>query len=205
MNSNQIIYNFTSDVSAKAEMNDITLALEPTKMVPCPGDDVPVLGFFDDANRVLSVATEDEDWLGTLAHEASHMDQFIDGSEYWNEDLDGAYEVWMEAMENPEAVSDEDFKAALNTVILLEADCERRAVEKIKKYNLPVDVEDYCRKANAYLYFHTAMLKYRKWYKVEKHPGKMGVTATMPSTLQDPEHYLIGEHDVSPDRFAVCF
>jgi hypothetical protein len=197
--------HFTSEVNKKAKANGITVYKGGGKSVTSPGDNVLVAGYFCDESRKLAVATGDPDWVGTFAHEASHMDQFVDGSEYWTDDLDGAYEVLVLATESPDKVSQEELKDALNKIVLLEADCERRTIEKIKQYKLPVDLEDYARKANAYLYWHTAILYYRKWYSRGKSPTKMGITKTLPTVLQEPEHYLIGEHDVPWETFAPCY
>lgn len=197
--------NFTTDVNRKAREHGITVYKGRGKTVKCPGDGVPVSGYFDEENLKLAVAIGDSDWVGTFAHEASHMDQFLEGSEYWTDDLTEAYEVLMLATGSPHKVSKEEFKEALNKIVVLEADCERRTIEKIKQYNLPVDLEDYTRKANAYLYWHTSMLYYRKWYARGKSPTKVGVTSTMPTTLQEPEHYRMDEHHVPYTIFAPCY
>ena len=52
---------------------------------------------------------------------------------------------------------------SVQDVIALELDCEKRAIAKIKKYNLPINLEEYCRKANAYLFSHLYLLEVRKW------------------------------------------
>ncbi len=46
---------------------------------------------------------------------------------------------------------------------MMEFDCEKRTVAKIKKYNLPIDIKDYIQKANAYVWFYTAVLNKRQW------------------------------------------
>lgn len=199
------VKDFTSEVNRKARIHGITVYKGRGKTVMSPGDNVPVAGYFDDENMKLAVAVGDSDWVGAFAHEASHMDQFVDGSKYWTDDLSHAYDVLLTATTTPEKVSREEFKAALNMIVLLEADCEHRTIEKIKQYKLPVDVEDYTRKANAYLYWHTAMLYYRKWYENGKSPIKVGITSNMPTTLQEPEHYRIDEHHVSYTTFADCY
>lgn len=197
--------NFTSEVNRKAKANSITVYKGGGKSVKCPGDDEPVSGYFDDVNLKLAVATGAPDWVGVFAHEASHMDQFVDGSEYWTDDLTDAYNVLQTATAIPDLVTHAELKDALNKIVLLEADCERRTVEKIIQYKLPVDIDEYCQLANGYLYFHTAMLYYRKWYDAKKAPSKVGITKTLPTVLQEPEHYLIGEHDVPWDTFAPCY
>jgi hypothetical protein len=41
---------------------------------------------------------------------------------------------------------------ALDKMVEMERDCEMRAVEKIKKWGLPVNLTRYVKKANVYLY-----------------------------------------------------
>ena len=40
----------------------------------------------------------------------------------------------------------------LDNMVELEKDCEMRAVEKIRKWDLPISVQKYVQKANVYLY-----------------------------------------------------
>jgi hypothetical protein len=49
------------------------------------------------------------------------------------------------------------------------------------------------------------MAKFRKWYKPENSPGRVGVSDPLPKVLYQPEHYRIGNHNVDPDIFLPCF
>ena len=54
-------------------------------------------------------------------------------------------------------------KLCVQDVIDCELDCEKRSVKKIKEYNLDINVSNYKRMANTYLYSYPYMLKVRKW------------------------------------------
>jgi hypothetical protein len=54
----------------------------------------------------------------------------------------------------------------------LELDNEKRSVKVIKKFNLKVDLENYVRKANAYVIFYNWLRKTRKWSKPNNSPYK---------------------------------
>lgn len=101
-------------------------------------------------------------WLPIFVHETSHMDQWIEKSQLWLNAKD--YQLlndWLQLKDYPK----EDVEILVKKIITLEADCERRTIEKIKQHNLPIDVGYYAQRANAYLYFYQWMLKNRKWYK----------------------------------------
>jgi formyltetrahydrofolate synthetase len=81
------------------------------------------------------------------------MDQFIEQVSSWTENLDlKETDKWLEGDNNVdmERVSNE-----IKTGIQVELDCEKRTVEKIKKWGLEfvVSVNEYIQKANAYTYF----------------------------------------------------
>lgn len=204
--TNEEYKRFDNDVRAKAKANNITIYKGRGQLVNCPGDSMRVLGFFCDETRRLHVATgcPPEMFIGVYVHESCHMDQWIDGSKYWPENIGDDYMIWSAALDG-EDVSESSLQAALSNIVMLEADCERRAVEKIKQYDLPVDLDKYIQLANAYLYFHTAMAKFKKWYKPQNSPGRVGVSNPLPKVLYEPEHYRIGNHNVDPDIFLPCF
>lgn len=114
----------------------------------------------------VAIGKPEEEWLGVFIHEACHMEQWIEQSPAWtNVFVKGREAVdwidaWLEGKEGlPEPI--EELVARARTV---ELDCERRVVEKIKEYGLPLDVEEYAQKANSYVYFYNHLLRTRQWY-----------------------------------------
>lgn len=201
------LIDFERDVKAKAKLNGVTIYKGQGQFVNCPGD-VPlrVQGYFCDETLKLAVASNNENFISTYVHESCHMDQYLDGSEYWSSDVDNAYILWDKAL-GPDSheVSDSELEESLNIIVMLEADCEIRTLQKIADYGLDVDPELYAQQANSYLYFHTAMNKYRRWYPISKTPSKLNIVDQFATTLREPEYYQIGNHDVTPETFSECF
>jgi hypothetical protein len=78
----------------------------------------------------------------------------------------------------------EQLKNVVDKVLEMELDCEKRSIEKIKKYKLPINVKEYTQKANAYMYFYRALAKTRKWTNKSKSPYSLtNIWKQMPSKL----------------------
>lgn len=155
--------------------------------VKCEGDN-RCNGYFDCATLAVATGKPFEDWFPVFIHEACHMDQWLDESEYWPDTLDDDYTI----LERHHAGEDVDDKivSALNNIILLEADCERRAVEAIEKFGLPLDPKIYAKHANSYLLFHTKMLTTRSWYSIAPYEIKK-IWSKMPDHILPYEEYKV--------------
>jgi hypothetical protein len=84
----------------------------------------------------------------------------------------------------------------IRTSIIVEVDCEKRTVEKIKKYGLDsiINIDEYIQKSNAYVLFYLWMRKNRKWYTIGKEPYNIpDVVSVMPKTFD------IDYTELSPD------
>lgn len=57
---------------------------------------------------------------------------------------------WLTGYQNQATAEEVD--QWLKDAIILEHDCEKRALSLIKKYNLPLSVEKYTKSANAYIF-----------------------------------------------------
>jgi hypothetical protein len=89
--------------------------------------------------------------------------------------------------------------AAIQGVVDLELDNEKRSVKLIGKYNLSIDKESYVKKANAYLYFYHWMRKTRRWCSPNNPPYRnKNIVAAMPTTFR-------GKYDKLPKRFEKLF
>lgn len=69
---------------------------------------------------------------------------------------------------------------ALRKTRAMEVDCDRRAIELIRKHRLPIDLVRYAQQANAYHLFYTVMETTRRWYD---HAPCSAIIARMPTTL----------------------
>lgn len=102
-----------------------------------------------------------EEWFPIYVHETCHVDQSIERKE-WHAKLEncvGRLDRWLEGKPV------KGINSSIDGVIELEWDCECRTVKKIKKYNLPVDIDDYIQKANAYIIGYNWTRVNRKWCK----------------------------------------
>jgi hypothetical protein len=153
-----------SDIKAKAKKHGVKIILRKSDMVYSPGESIGCAGYFDSDEKVLAVATKciDSEWLGILAHEASHMEQWIENRFMW-EKLNHGYQLFFDWLEGKTIVKREYLEEAVSDIIRLEKDCELRAIEKISQYNLPICIDTYSRKANAYLFAYLYFLEIRKW------------------------------------------
>ena len=121
-------------------------------------------GYFSDDE--LLCLTNREDWIEILVHESCHMDQFLEDDPLYTHPLVKDFDIWDSSLLKhcPEK-AEEAFKVWTE----MEIDCDIRSVKKIKKYNLPIDVDEYIRRANcyhqSYYYFH----KFHIFYDI-KHP-----------------------------------
>lgn len=146
-----------ADISAKCIKNNITLKLISSPSVDV--DSIECSGYFDETEMV--VATQKKDWVDILLHEDCHLDQFLEKSKLWNSGDDGirTLEKWL----SNKHVSNKKIEQSIIDIILLELDCEKRTVNKIKKYKLDIDTKKYIQQANTYLFSYWATQKYRKW------------------------------------------
>ena len=125
-----------------------------------------------------------EDWIELYAHEYCHYTQHKDDfMAQFNDDV-----VW-------EWLAGKDYtyeavEASVRDSQALEADNERRTVELIKKYGLPIDVGAYRQKCNAYIMFYTVVLKTRLW------PEGTNPTYTDPAIFRTfPSDRILEDHE----------
>jgi hypothetical protein len=144
-------------------------------------DGIRCSGYFDEDERVLAVAMKKDIWLGVLVHEYAHLTQWVEGCDAWKNGCKGIEKVdrWL----GGEKVR--DIKKALAFSRDLELDNEKRAVKLIKKWNLPIDVKDYVKRANAYVQFYNYMYFSKKWCRPNNSPyDNPVVVGAMPSTFR---------------------
>lgn len=166
-------------------------------------------GYFDDETLVLACALgkPEDDWLRILIHEFCHVEQWVEQCKAWTDydfarqDENGmSIDDWLDG--TIEATHEQLWPMCIASMNV-EADCEKRVVQKCKDYNLDIDVEEYIQRANAYVYYYHIVLKKRAWYKTGREPYTLReVWSKMPKTF--PEN-----HDVLPpgleDAFEPCF
>jgi len=128
-------------------------------------DDIKCGGYFDDGSDsdkpVLAFAQGREDFIELMVHEYCHMTQWLEGIELWEicSDSMTIIDEWLSGKDHPDKL----VECAINNSRDLELDNEKRAVKIFKEWNIPVDLELYTKKANAYVNFYNYMKTTRKW------------------------------------------
>ena len=158
-----MVNKFIQDIKAKAEKHGVEVRMVDAKLVYAEGETVGCAGYFCSERKVLAIAMQHKrhEWLGLLAHESSHMDQWVERPYIWKK-LGLGYDLFFEWLDGG-IKKREDLEEAVQDIIRLEKDCEERAIRKMLNYNLPVNVERYKRRANAYMYAYLYFLETRKW------------------------------------------
>jgi hypothetical protein len=179
---------YISDLKKEASENNINLILSPNSGVAFTTDESSILcnGYFDGDTRTLACAMGKDlsYWLIILIHESCHMDQFLEGVSEWTENI-GLDETdkWLSGNDN---VDMNKIDEEIRTSMIIEIDCEKRTVDKIKKYELDslIDITEYIQKSNAYILFYLWMRKNRKWYTIGREPYSIPeVISAMPTTF----------------------
>ena len=152
------------DVRKKAKEHDIQVKFVDKEIVFAAGDPNGCTGYFDENERVLCVSNlkNERVFLSLLVHESSHMDQYIHDQYLWSKCSPG-YNIFFEWLEGSTIVKQEVLQEAVQDIIRIELDAERRAIKKINYYNLDIDISYYIQSTNAYLYGYLFSLETRHW------------------------------------------
>lgn len=191
--------NFLDYVRAFCQEHKVKLELPKSKAVKI--NEISCRGYFLDDPLVLCVSKHQDDleFLEILVHEFSHLNQFLDKSKYWTDlkvgdkKLTALYDEWLFQDRKLDDSEVEEYK---NKIILMELDCEKRAVEFIKKFELNLNVSNYIKKANAYLLFYHLSKEFKTWFKIGSEPYRVKeVYEQMPDDfnldhLNPPKEYL---------------
>ena len=188
------VEKFIEHVKEQTAEHHCEFSLRNTKY--CCQDGVRCSGFFWEDPPTLICATNKPliKWVSTLVHEYGHFLQWITVPSILEESGDSCniFFDWL----NGESGHEKAIKKHTGITRDVEADCERIAVKTIKKFNLPIDIKQYCQQANAYVYFYNYILLTRKWYKTGKGPYEVEeVYSKMPTHLKKsydnlPEEYI---------------
>lgn len=145
-------------------------------------------GWIDVDNRHLTATVGG--WggmdVGILVHEYSHYLQWKTNRRFFNNRMNycDTFFKWIEGSKHTDKVVDK----ALEKVIELEWDCEKRAIELIKKHRIEIDLKRYKKAASSSILFYHIAREKRKW--CEYSPFDPRITRSMPEELQSLEYYL---------------
>lgn len=123
-------------------------------------------GVFDEQNLW---SCSGDDWVDILVHESCHLDQFLDAPKIWNQGND--VDIWSfeDSLKSPRI-----WKRCWQQVCSTEINCDRRAVTKIRHYNLEKylahGLADYIQRSNCYHASYYYFWKYKCFYDPNKTP-----------------------------------
>lgn len=148
----------------------------------------------------IAVKKDIKKWLPIFVHLTCKMDQWLEKSDLWLES--NSYQVlndWLQGKDFPH----EDIQALIKKIILLQVDCEKRSIEKIKQNYLPIDTGTYAQRANAYIYFYQYMLKNRTWYKTAPYEISE-ILYYMPKEILSVDSYFYELSEAREKLFDKC-
>jgi hypothetical protein len=191
MNTEELIQYVTEEVQKSGG----TVQFPMERAVFLNGEETACNGYWDKDTMVLAAARKQDpdNFLRLLVHEYCHFRQWASWRRpYWvaydhpmiekcgYKDMEETFFKWVEGDEvEPSLVT-------LAGCICrdLELDCERLSVETIQRLQLSIDIDDYIRRAAAYVHFYNVLMQTRKWYEIGNEPyNNPVILEAMPDNL----------------------
>lgn len=180
MNKNELLEH----VRHFCQNNNIKFIVKDGKFIETSNSGVKCSGFFEETpDRVLGIAKDldDQTFYEVLVHEFCHVHQCLENTNHWKNvrlsqeeinnikvDDNNSYvetgdliDLWISGYEVNEDYLAEIFERA----VMVEADCEKRTIEFAVENDLDISIDEYGKKANAYIFVHYYALNNRKWNK----------------------------------------
>lgn len=171
---NKNVKAFIKHVKAECKKHNVRLLLSKRKLVTLTSDEGSTTcnGHFNQKTRTLAVATGQSfnRWFQILAHEYGHMTQFVENSRFFSDKHLQACDDTFDWVEGKKSLSYAESRKAVMLNMSTELDCERRTVELIKRFNLPINIDEYTQKSNSYVLFYHLVAKHRRFYKGGSEP-----------------------------------
>lgn len=174
--------SFLNHVKRECKLHGIKFDLRKRSSYLRLSGNIKCSGYFDAQNKQLVVAAKRNDWVEILVHEYGHLTQWAERCPEWiaGEPTVDHIDRWLQG-EEVENIYDH-IRCSRN----LELDNEKRSVELIKRFELPIDLDRYVKKANGYIYFYTWMMSTRRWSTIENSPySNETIISAMPNTFQE--------------------
>ena len=155
------------DCIIELQTHNVRLEFSKKQRIKLLNDNSLCHGYWDDTDPkkpilACSIKGPVEEWGPIFAHEFGHFQQWRDRTDIWkNNNKITAYDQY--AIINNFPISEKKLIKAINCFINIELDAEKRAVKLFKKYNIPIDIEQYIKGANLYIFFQRYLYWYRKW------------------------------------------
>jgi len=187
----------------------VKISMPEETHVPLIGSGLMCNGYFDDDPELIfacGIGKPIEQWMPIYVHEYGHFTQWRDKIPEWaGVTIDGLHyddfiEKWLEQGKNFPQYKVNRF---IDASIVIEADCERRAIELIKKYNLPIDPLVYAQTANSYVHFYNYIKCNRVWYTPGKEPYKIKEVYSQFNTTMDSEFQISYEYNDLFKKYCI--
>lgn len=166
MKKTQKELEFIKYIRNRCKEHGVKCDLRNTKFLRSEGIDCS--GWFDSEVPELVVSMNRPDWIEILAHEYSHLTQWVEQIPLWKESEVSSSILW-DWLAGEDC---DDIDHHINVVRDLELDNEKRSVNIIQKFGLNVDIDRYIRKANSYVMFYNYIKTSRRWTKADNSPYK---------------------------------
>ena len=116
-------------------------------------------------------------WLAVLAHEFGHMSQWFFNDHAWTvttmpngHDAQELMDDWVDGKLELDA---DEITDIFNRVRVCELDADSRALQYIRDYKLPVNIEVYKREIADMDYSYRLMQRTRRWKRTKVRPGRL--------------------------------
>ena len=181
MSERDNIKRFMDHVKGHCKEVGIRCQIRPVKYLVLSGN-IRCSGYFCEETMRLVVAGNSKDWLGILVHEYAHLTQWQDKStNIWKTGSTGVAHLddWLGGKKI------RSVKNAIEQSRDLELDNEKRSVKLIKKWQLPIDLKDYIKRANAYVQFYNYMRYSKSWSRPGNAPySNKAIYEAMPGSFR---------------------
>jgi hypothetical protein len=156
------VQTFIKDLKKKCKLHGVKLFLYDAKYIEDQG--VRLGGYFDDYKKEIHCAFPSKiqaKYVEVLVHESCHMDQWIQDTKYWKIERknNSLFQIWQ--LLDGKKVNGLNFH--IRNVQNMEAECERMSIEKIKEFDLGLNIPNYIQRANTYLLFYSLLKTTKKW------------------------------------------
>lgn len=162
---NENVQNFLDFVHSQLKKNKFKLVLSLDDLKIGKNS---VGGYFDEENKEIVISINDSEWLSILVHEFNHFLQFINNTEKYrllnDGDTDMLSEVWEWLDKEIEFPNIKRRNLVFKRVLEMELECEMNSVNMIKKFDLPINLDEYIYCAYVYLNYYNFCKKYRTWF-----------------------------------------
>lgn len=169
MSKKELVNGFLSEAIVDMINSGISIDIPQKKTLGEHGDSFTGEFLYED--KVFRCAARSHSFLSTFVHEYSHFLQYKTGfAKRHAKKFANIERLW-------DWLSGDEFSAIkvnkfIEDAIFVELDCDKRAVELILEYNLPIDMEQYIKESNAYIWFYHYVKKYRSWAKKSAYKDK---------------------------------